>query len=121
LAGLALSAPAALARFARAGAFAPARVALLARPRFAAAAGVPPLPSAGGGAALSRRAAARRAVERCGRVRGRFASTPWALSDPLGRPLLSLAALTGTSLLNPLLQALRQSADRAEDALAWVL
>jgi hypothetical protein len=45
--------------------------------------------------AVALRAAARRGLERCGRVRGRFASTPW-----LSRGSLSLGALTPTSLLN---------------------
>jgi hypothetical protein len=58
--------------------------------------GVPP-PCA---VASSRRAALRRALERCGRVRGRLARTPSLASAPGGRPLFSLAAVTDTSLLN---------------------
>jgi hypothetical protein len=77
---------------------APLAVRGLASPRAAGGSGsaAEALPAA----AFWLRAAARLAVERWGRVCGRLASTPSDASDPLGRPLLSLAALTGTSLLN---------------------
>jgi hypothetical protein len=45
------------------------------------------------------RAAVLRALERCGRVRGRFERTPSPSNGALPRPLLSLDTLTRTSLL----------------------
>jgi hypothetical protein len=50
--------------------------------------------------AVALRAAVLRALERCGRVRGRFESNPAACSGCSGRPLLLLGELTRTSLLN---------------------
>ena len=64
--------------------------------------------AAGSAAAVALRAAALRGLERCGRVWGRFASTPSLAPGSLGRPLLSLGALIGTSLLKRALQAERQ-------------
>jgi hypothetical protein len=52
------------------------------------------------GAPLSLRAAARRALARCGRVRGRFARTLGPASVSAAVSPLSAAELTGTSLLN---------------------
>jgi hypothetical protein len=55
-------------------------------------------------AALALRAAARRGLERCGRVRGKFESTPW----PFGRSLF-FGVLMCTSLLNVSVRADRQT------------
>jgi hypothetical protein len=80
------------------------------------------------GSALASRAAARRALERCGRVRGRFASTPPSLRGVFVALLLTSASAMCTSLLKVAagtlpgsLQASRQTieVDRG-DALAWV-
>jgi hypothetical protein len=46
-------------------------------------------------AAVALRAAVLRALERCGRVRGRLARTLAVSGGSLGRPLLSLGTLTG--------------------------
>jgi hypothetical protein len=81
-----------------------------------------------GAEALALRAAVLRAVDRCGRVRGRLARTPTPASGPLGRPLLSFGALTSTSLLKAARcnQIEELAANRAPwlshcsgDALAW--
>jgi hypothetical protein len=80
------------------------------------------------GSALAPRAAARRALERCGRVRGRFASTPPSLRGVfVALPLTSASGMC-TSLLKVAagtlpgcLQARRQAIEiDREDALAWV-
>ena len=83
-------------------AFAGALLAVLARAL--AAAEAPPLREGGSVVAPvvvvgAPRAAVLRALERCGRVRGRFERTPSPSSGALPRPLLSLGTLTRTSLL----------------------
>jgi hypothetical protein len=66
------------------------------------------------------RAAARRALERWGRVRGSLPRTPWSSGAALWDGLASSGALMGTSLLNG--ESIKQidiASDISDDALAW--